>query len=135
MPNVAHPDLQIIKFVVNVDGQEPSEVQVEGAEDIIFNIPESSKYYTTIHFKVKNRELKNVKYKQVVRKAGLVIKQRELDLGPEFQPSDEVYTTDFPEDTTPGGFFIRGTYPSTSTYYADDEELFTSDWTLTITKK
>ncbi|KAK6201469.1 immunoglobulin E-set [Scheffersomyces amazonensis] len=136
MPKGSHPDLEVVKFTVEVgDSEETIDVQVEGVEDVIFNIPESSKFVTTIYFRVKNRELKDVKYKQVIKKAGVPIKTRDLELGPVFQPSDEIYSTAFPEDTTPGGFFFRGTYPATSTYYADGEELFTSDWTLTITSK
>lgn len=136
MPLATHPDLQIIKFVVHVEGEEPVEVPVDGADSIEFKIPESSNYYTTVYFKVKNRTLKDLKYKQIVKRHGITFKQHEYEIGPSYEPSEEtVYSKDFAKDTTPGGFLVRATYPCTSTYYADGEELYTAEWTLEITKK
>lgn len=131
-----HPDLEIIKFVIQVEGKEPATVQVAGADKIVFKIPESSKYNSTVYFKVKNRPLKNLKYKQIVKKAGVTIKTREEEIGQEFEPSEEeIYSKTFPDDETPGGFFVRGSYYCTSQYYAGDEELILADWVLEIGKK
>lgn len=136
MPLAKHPDLEILKFVANIEGREPLEVIVKGADKIDIKIPENSKYSMTVFFHVKNRTLKNLKYIQVIKKAGVTVKQRELEIGEEFEPSEEkVYSKTFPEDTTPGGFLFRGLYPATSTYYAGDEELMVVDWQLEITKK
>lgn len=136
MPLATHPDLKIIKFVVHVEGKDPVTVDVAGADKIEFKIPESSNYYTTVYFQVKNRTLTDLKYKQVVKRHGITFKQHDYDIGPSYEPSDEtVYSKDFEKDTTPGGFLVRATYPCTSTYYAGDEELYTVEWTLEITKK
>lgn len=135
MTLATHPDLEIIQFTVNIEGREPTVVQVAGADSIDFKIPESSKYSMTVHFKVKNRTLNDLKYKQVVKRHGITFKQRELAIGDSFEPSEEIYTKTFEEDSTPGGFLIRGTYPATSTYFAGSEELFTAEWSLEITKK
>ncbi|ABN67679.1 predicted protein [Scheffersomyces stipitis CBS 6054] len=129
-----HPDLEVIKFVTNVVGRDPIETPVSGAETIDVKIPESSKFVMTIHFKVKNRALKNFKYKQVVKKAGITIRNQEFLIG-DYEPSDEVYTKDFPEDTTPGGFLMRGVYPSHSLYFDEVEQLLDVKWDLEITKK
>lgn len=133
MPST-HPDLEIIKFIANIEGEEPREVQVLD-EHLHIKIPEHSKYSMTIYFKVHNRALDNVKYTQIIKKAGIVVKQRDLELGPHFEPSEETYSTTFPEDTTPGGWIMRAKYPAQSIYYAGDEELMTVDWTLEITSK
>lgn len=134
MPLPTHPDLEVIKFEVRVEGKEPVFVQVAGADSIDFKIPENSKYVTVIHFKVKNRSLKNLRYKQVVKKGGFALKTKEIELG-DYEPSDEIYAKETPEDTTPGGFMFRGSYPAESTYYVGDEELYTAEWSLEITKK
>ncbi|KAK6454783.1 immunoglobulin E-set [Scheffersomyces xylosifermentans] len=134
-PFPTHPDLEVQKFTVIIEGRdEPLVVPVLGQE-IHVTLPENSKYQMTVHFKVKNRTLKNLHYKQVVTKAGITIRTTELFLGEELEPSEELYTREFPEDTTPGGFFIRGQHSGHATYTADKEVLMSGDWTLEITKK
>lgn len=136
MAIATHPDLEILKFEVNVEGRDPVTVDVKNADSILFKIPENSKYHLTVFFHVKNRTLKNLRYQQNIKKAGITVKQRDLDIGDEYAPSEEtVYSKSFPEDVTPGGFLFRGTYPATSTYYAGDEELMVVEWSLEITKK
>lgn len=130
-----HPDLDILKFVVNIEGREPDVVEVKGNDKIVFKIPENSKYSMTVYFTVANNSLKGLKYKQVIKKGGIPFKTRELEFGADYDPSEEIYSKTFPEDQTPGGYFIRGTYYATSTYYANGEELMAVDWTLEIVKK
>lgn len=128
-----HPDVEIIQYSVVIEGRDPITVPVSGADKIEIKIPENSKYVITAHFKTK-RVLKDFKYQQVVKKHGVTVKNRSLDVGT-YEPSDKVYSKEFPEDTTPGGFLIRGVYPATSTYFDGDEELMTVEWSLEITKK
>lgn len=135
---MTHPDVTIQQFTVNVVGREPEVVVVSPDKPIHFKIPESSKYTMTIRFSVQNNTLKDFKYHQTIKRAGLTVKLREMEVGPEFAPSTEenpYYEVTFPEDETPGGFLVRAQYPSTSTYYANGEELWTSEWTLEIVKK
>lgn len=128
-----HPDIEIIKFGVLVNEGEETFVDTQ-LESIHFVIPENSKYVITAYFYVKNRPLENLRYKYVVKKHGIPMKNRELEMG-NYEPSDELYSKTFPEDTTPGGFLVRGTFPAVSTYYAGDEELMTVEWSLEVTKK
>lgn len=130
-----HDDLDIIKFIINFDDGSLREVPVAAVDKVVVSIPEGTNYQMTIVFKVSNRTLKNIKYKQVIRKGGIPLKSKEFFMGDEFAPSEEEYTKQFEKETTPAGFLYRGTFPSTSTYFAGDEELFTSDWTLEVTKK
>lgn len=129
----SHPDVEILQFSISIEGGEPEIVPVLGAEKIEFKIPENSKYVISIHFKAK-KTLKNFRYVQVVKRHGITVKNRELEVG-DYEASDEIYVKQFPEDNTPGGFIVRGVYPATSTYYANDEELMTTEWSLEITKK
>lgn len=129
-----HPDIEVLKYTLNVAGRDPVDVQVAGNDDIRFEIPEGTEYNMTIHFLVKNNTLKDLEYKQEIKKVGFVVKTREVKIGPEFTPSDEPYVVDFEKDTTPKGFMYRGTFDCTSTYRANGEVLFSQDWTLTVSK-
>lgn len=131
----SHDDLEIIKFIITFDDGSLRDVPVAGVDDILVTIPEGTNYQMTIVFKVSNRTLKNIKYKQVIRKGGIPLKSKEFLMGEECAPSEEEYVKQFEKETTPSGFLYRGTFPATSTYYAGDEELFISDWTLEVTKK
>merc|ERR1712080_727972 len=106
--NVVHkPDVEIAKFVTKVEGiDEVIETPVSGADKVSVKIPESSNYVMTIHFKAKT-DLKDFRYKQVVKRKGITVKNREVEIG-DYAASDEVYLKEFPQDSTPGGFLIRG---------------------------
>ncbi|EMG49963.1 hypothetical protein G210_5043 [Candida maltosa Xu316] len=129
-----HPDLQIIKIVININGKEPFEVPVKDADSIDVKIPGGVKYHMTLHFQVKNKKLEDIRYIQVVKKAGITIRTRELEIGT-YEPSDETYSKDFPEDETPSGWLTRGNYNCASTYYTGQDELFKNDWNLEIVAK
>lgn len=127
--------MDVIKFTLNVEGKEPEEVQVKGNDDIHFDIPEGTEYFMEIHFVVKKEVLKDLKYKQEIKKAGFVVKSREVKIGPEFEPREEPYLVKFDKDQTPLGFVFRGNFDCTSTYSANDKILFSNNWTLTVSRK
>ncbi|KAI3404557.1 hypothetical protein KGF56_002656 [Candida oxycetoniae] len=133
MPLQTHPDFVAIDLTLHVDGKEPQHIPIDGAESIYVQIPGGVKYRMTLRFKVKNRELSNLKYKQNVKKAGVTVRSREVDLGTREPSETEIYEQDFPEDETPGGWLMRGKYAATSYYSAGDEMLIVNDWTLEIT--
>lgn len=133
MPIKVNDNLTVSKFTVKVEGKEPFTVEI-GGPDLKVQIPESSKYVTTIHFTVTGAPVKAFKYKQVAKTGGIPIKSREVEIG-DYEPREEEYTYDFPEDTTPGGFLLRGNYPVTLTYYVDGEELVVNDWTTEVMAK
>ncbi|EGW32652.1 uncharacterized protein SPAPADRAFT_61717 [Spathaspora passalidarum NRRL Y-27907] len=128
-----HPDFEIIKFVLKVEGQDPVDVPVKDVDSIHIKIPGGKKYIMEMHFVIMNRKLENFRYIQVVKKAGITVRTREVEIG-SYEPGDEVYVKKFPEDDSPGGFFSRGHYGANSTYYAGDEMLVSNDWTLEIVK-
>ncbi|EGV64594.1 hypothetical protein PSN45_004909 [Yamadazyma tenuis] len=128
-------EYEILKFVLKIEGREELlTVPVAGAENIEMSIPEGTNYVVTIYFKI-NKPVKNFKYIQIGRKAGIVVKRTERILGESFEPREEPYSVEFDQETTPAGFLFRGKTPMTSTYYIDDKEIQTVDWTVEITKK
>lgn len=137
-PNMTLPigeEFEVIKFTVKVDGQEGvSTVPVKDNDNIYMSIPEGTKYTTSIHFKV-FKPIKNFKYIQIGKKAGITVKKTEKYLGDSFEPQDEDYVIEFPEDETPAGFFFRGKVAMNSTYYLGDKDVLSVDWTVDITKK
>lgn len=132
---VQHKDLVINKFIVTYEDGKTEEVQVEGVDLVVVKIPEGTVYQMTIEFFVKNRTLNKLRYKQEFKKGGIVLKTKNLYVGDSFEPTEEPHRVTFEKDTSPSGFLFRGSFPATSTYYADDEELFVSPWTLEISKK
>lgn len=133
MPVESHPDFIPVEFVLNVKGKDPKRIPVEGQDSINVEIPGGSKYTMTLRFKVKNRNLTDLKYKQVVKKGGITIRSREVEIGTYDASETEIYEKTFAEDETPGGWIMSGTYYCTSTYFAGDEQLIVNDWTLQIT--
>ncbi|KAG5418245.1 hypothetical protein I9W82_003773 [Candida metapsilosis] len=132
---VPHQDFVPHQNVLQVKGQEPVVFELEGrTEGIHVKIPGGAKYFTKLRFKIKNRKMENLNYKQVVKKGGIPIKTKEVDLGTREPSETEIYEVDSPEDETPSGWLTRGTYYATTTYYEGDKELFSTQWTLEITK-
>ncbi|KAI5963841.1 hypothetical protein KGF57_001216 [Candida theae] len=128
-----HPDFIPYQYIVHIKGEDkPLVTDVESAESIHIKIPAGVKFYQIVRFKVKNRKLENLHYKQLTKKAGLTIKKIEVDLGTHEPSETEIYEVQTPEDSTPGGWLTKGQYSSTTTYYEGDKELYTDDWILEI---
>lgn len=131
-----HPDLEIIKFTVSLgEGKEDIVVPVNSMDEIIMAIPEHTEYQTTVHFFVRNNTIKNLHYKQEIKKGGWTVKTRRFEFGDEFEPREEAYSITFEKDITPGGFLFRALYPCVSTYYSGEEVLYEVPWVLEITAK
>ena len=115
------PDVEIVKFVTKVEGiDEVIETPVSGADKVSVKIPESSNYVMTIHFKAKT-DLKDFRYKQVVKRKGITVKNREVK--------------EFPQDSTPGGFLIRCVDNAKSNYQANGKDILIVEWELEIVSK
>ncbi|KAI5963840.1 hypothetical protein KGF57_001215 [Candida theae] len=130
-----HADFIPVQNILKVKGKEPVVFEIEGKDEgLEVKIPGGVKYHNTFRFKVKNRKLENLRFKQVVKKGGLTIRTTEVDLGTREPSESEIYEVDTPEDETPGGWLTRGVYQASTTYYEGDQELFTARWTLELTK-
>lgn len=129
---VEHPNLEIIKFVVTLGDGTVNEVPVKGNDDIHFIIPADTDFQTTIHFRVKEKKLVKLEYKQQMKKFGITVHRVDNYVGDEFEPREEEYVVPFKTDHSPLGMMAKGSFTCSSTYYADGELLFDSPWRLTI---
>lgn len=134
-------NMQLIAMIIEIEGYEEVLEYTHDMEDLpqelFFIIPEKSKYYLTIKYKV-SRPFKNLTYHQVVKKGGFVFKQRKEPMAEYVTANDEstpYHSITFPVDEIPGGSLIRGTYPASSTFYSDGKEILKAKWTIKIAKK
>lgn len=118
---------EVIKYNVDMDPM-PEKIHVI--------LPEHSTYHLVIHYKVKERPIKQLHYYHAVKKAGIPIKTRSIELG-DVDPNtgDTYHIAKFEPDTLPGGMFIRGTYPANSIFLEAGKPIFSFDWSIEIAKK
>ncbi|KAL7590850.1 hypothetical protein Lser_V15G34850 [Lactuca serriola] len=103
-----------------------------GRSDIVLPIPEDGKpkgpwftlkegcpYSLRFSFQVSHNIVSGLKYTNNVWKTGVKVDGMKHMLGT-FSPQQEAYTYDMPEDTTPSGYFARGSY-SAKTKFVDDD--------------
>lgn len=131
---VQNADFEITEFLMQIGTDDPHLIDLTSDKPIELAVPENSEYSFSIKFKVKHRSLKDVRYKMVLRKAGIAVHTRELLVGESFEAREEEYSKAFPKATAPGGFFTRGKYAATTTYSSEDEELIRQPWQLEITR-
>ncbi|KAG5418246.1 hypothetical protein I9W82_003774 [Candida metapsilosis] len=130
-----HSDSITYQNILKVNGKDPVVYELEGRQEPVHVvIPGGTNYHNTFKFKVKNRKMENLKYKQVFKKGGIPIKHVEIDSGTREPSETEIYEVDSPEDETPSGWLTRGMYHANTTYYEGEKELFVAPWTLEITK-
>lgn len=133
--------LELIALSIEVEGYdkvlEYSQDMENMPQQLSFILPEHSKYYLTIKYKV-TQPLKNLVYHQVVKKGGFVFKQRKDIMAETAHPNDEStphHVCKLPVDKIPGGSIVRGTFPATSNFYADGELILVANWTIKVVKK
>jgi len=103
-----------------------------GRSDIVLPIPEDGKskgpwftlkegcrYSLRFWFQVSHNIVSGLKYTNNVWKTGVKVDGVKQMLGT-FSPQQETYTYDMPEETTPSGYFARGSY-SAKTKFVDDD--------------
>lgn len=104
-------------------------------QSLHFVIPEHSTYTVVIQYRVKKTPIKKLNYYEVVKKGGIPLKTRKQYIADEAEPTENYQTITFPPDKVPGGMFLRGTYPATSTFYEDGKEIITCPFSLELAKK
>lgn len=134
--------IELFAMMIEVDGYdeilEYSQDMDNPPQELFFLLPEYSHYRLTIKFKVNTRPLKHLTYHQVVKKGGVPFKSRKetvTDLAQINDDDNPYHSITFPPDDIPGGAFIRGTYPATSSFYEDGKKIFTTNWTIKVIKK
>lgn len=123
-------------------------IKSPGIEDIVLPIPqdgkpkgswftlkEGSRYRLTFSFQVRNNIVSGLRYTNLVWKTAVKVDSAKEMLGT-FSPQDESYTHEMPEETTPSGFFARGSYTAKSKFVDDDNKCYLEiDYSFDIKKE
>ncbi|KAL6999954.1 Rab GDP dissociation inhibitor alpha [Sarracenia purpurea var. burkii] len=88
-----------------------------------FTLKEGSQYNLRFSFQVSNNIVSGLKYTNTVWKTGLKVDRTKQMLGT-FSPQLEPYTHVIPEETTPSGFFARGSYSARTKFVDDDNKCY-----------
>nr|XP_043622050.1 rho GDP-dissociation inhibitor 1-like [Erigeron canadensis] len=107
-----------------------------GRPDIVLAIPEDGKpkglwftlkegcpYRLKFSFKVGQNIVAGFKYTNKVWKTGVKVDNVKQMLGT-FSPQQEAYTYEMPEETTPSGYFARGSYSAKTKFVDDDNKCY-----------
>lgn len=88
-----------------------------------FTLKEGSIYSLRFSFQVSNNIVVGFRYTNNVWKTGVKVDTTKEMLGT-FSPQLEPYTFDAPEETTPSGYFARGSYTAKSKFVDDDNKCY-----------
>lgn len=88
-----------------------------------FTLKEGSHYSMKFSFHVSNNIVSGLKYTNSVWKTGMKVDGTKEMLGT-FSPQQETYTHVIPEETTPSGFFARGSYTAKTKFVDDDNNCY-----------
>nr|GEU58179.1 Rho GDP-dissociation inhibitor 1-like [Tanacetum cinerariifolium] len=88
-----------------------------------FTLKEGSRYSLRFSFQVKHNIVSGLKYTNNVWKTGVKVDNTKQMLGT-FSPQQEAYTYDMPEETTPSGYFARGSYSAKTKFVDDDNKCY-----------
>lgn len=88
-----------------------------------FTLKEGSHYSLRFSFQVSNNIVAGFKYTNTVWKTGVKVDSTKEMLGT-FSPQLEPYTYEMPEETTPSGYFARGSYSARSKFVDDDNKCY-----------
>ncbi|KAJ7638675.1 immunoglobulin E-set [Roridomyces roridus] len=104
--------------------------------DKAITIKEDVDYNVCIKFRVNHGVISGVRYKQVVKRAGIPVDTLDQMLG-SYPPNKEPYTKNFDTDHSPKGMLARsGKYSVTSVVVDDDKEVYAKfEWTFKLEKE
>ncbi|KAL8166940.1 hypothetical protein V2J09_008439 [Rumex salicifolius] len=100
-----------------------------------FTLKEGVPYVLRFTFTVGNNIVSGLRYVNNVWKKGLKVDSSREMLGT-YSPQQEIYTYETPEETTPSGFFARGTYSAKTKFVDDDNKCYLEiNYTFDIQKE
>ncbi|KAH9604700.1 hypothetical protein KSS87_017868 [Heliosperma pusillum] len=88
-----------------------------------FTLKEGSAYKLRFTFHVNHNIVVGLQYNNTVWKTGMKVDSTKEMLGT-FSPQAEPYTHEMPEETTPSGFFARGSYTAKTKFVDDDNKCY-----------
>ncbi|PWA62624.1 Immunoglobulin E-set [Artemisia annua] len=120
------PDVKIVSLSILSPGRSdivlpiPQSGKLEGRW---FTLKEGSRYSLRFSFQVSHNIVAGLKYTNNVWKTGVKVDSTKEMLGT-FSPQAEPYTYEMPEETTPSGYFARGSYSAKSKFLDDDNKAY-----------
>ncbi|XP_021757893.1 rho GDP-dissociation inhibitor 1-like [Chenopodium quinoa] len=120
------PEVKILSLTIISPGREDIVLPLPESGDpkgLWFTLKEGSPYNLRFCFQVTNNIVSGLRYTNTVWKTGLKVDSTKEMIGT-FSPQLEPYTHEMPEETTPSGFFARGSYSAKSKFLDDDNKCY-----------
>uniref|UniRef100_A0A5B6YJA9 Putative Immunoglobulin E-set superfamily protein isoform 3 n=1 Tax=Davidia involucrata TaxID=16924 RepID=A0A5B6YJA9_DAVIN len=120
------PDVKILSLAIKSPGRPDIFLPIPEAgnpKGLWFSLKEGSRYSLKFTFQVNNNIVSGLKYTNTVWKTGVKVDSTKEMLGT-FSPQLEPYAHEMPEETTPSGFFARGSYSAKTKFVDDDNKSY-----------
>lgn len=135
---VLEPEVKILSLAIKSPGRSDIFLPIPESgkpKGLWFSLKEGSLYNLKFTFQVTNNIVSGFKYTNTVWKTGVKVDSAKEMLGT-FSPQVEPYIHEMPEETTPSGFFARGTYSAKSKFLDDDNKCYLEiNYTFDIRKE
>ncbi|OAY85202.1 Rho GDP-dissociation inhibitor 1, partial [Ananas comosus] len=122
----SEPEVKILSLSIQSPGRPdivlPLPVE-PNSKGVWFTLKEGSHYKLKFAFSVRNNIVSGLRYANTVWKTGLKVDSTKEMLGT-FSPQLEPYTFETPEETTPSGYFARGSYSARTKFIDDDRRCY-----------
>ncbi|XP_010557776.1 PREDICTED: rho GDP-dissociation inhibitor 1-like [Tarenaya hassleriana] len=132
------PDVKILSLAIISPGRPDIVLSIPEAGNIKglwFTLKEGSKYNLKFTFQVSKNIVSGLRYTNTVWKTGVRVDRTKEMLGT-FSPQLEPYTHMMPEETTPSGMFVRGSYSARTKFLDDDNKCYLEiNYTFDIRKE
>ncbi|KAI3675166.1 hypothetical protein L1987_84751 [Smallanthus sonchifolius] len=120
------PEVKIISLSIVSPGR--SDIVLKVPEDgkpkgLWFTLKEGCGYRLRFEFHVSRNIVAGLKYTNNVWRTGFKVDGVKQMLGT-FSPQQEAYTYEMPEETTPSGYFARGSYSAKTKFVDDDNKCY-----------
>ncbi|MFS7983783.1 putative Rho protein GDP-dissociation inhibitor [Helianthus anomalus] len=120
------PEVKIISLSISSPGR--SDIVLAIPEDgkpkgLWFTLKEGCRYSLRFKFQVGCNIVSGLKYTNNVWRTGVRVDRVKQMLGT-FSPQQEAYTYEMPEETTPSGYFARGSYSAKTKFVDDDNKCY-----------
>ncbi|KAE9459777.1 hypothetical protein C3L33_08328, partial [Rhododendron williamsianum] len=120
------PEVKILSLAIKSPGRPDIFLPVPESgnpKGLWFTLKEGSRYSLNFTFQVNNNIVSGLKYINTVWKTGVKVDSAKEMVGT-FSPQLEPYTHEMPEETTPTGFFARGSYTAKTKFVDDDNKCY-----------
>ncbi|KAK1391888.1 Rho GDP-dissociation inhibitor 1 [Heracleum sosnowskyi] len=121
---VQEPDVKILSLTIITADRSDLVLDIPesgNTNGLWFTLKEGSKYHLRFSIKVSNDIVCGLRYTNTVWKTGIKVDSSKEMLGT-FSPQAETYTHEMPEETTPSGYFARGSYTAKTKFIDDDNK-------------